>query len=282
MTRAPGHPSPRCLVALAAVFVPSVAAAADPQQPPDTCYSAPVDGQTLQRAGKLLEARQRFAACARNTCPKEIVADCSRWLGEVQAATPSVVVAAVDGRHREAVDARVSIDGKPAVEVTAFAVDVDPGHHAFVFQRAGSADVTVDLLLREGEKNREVAATFDANAETVAPTAPARLTTRPVPTSAWVAGGVGVVGLASFGTFGALGVGQRGADHCDTGCGLSQKDGVDSKFIVADVSLGVAAAGLAVATWLYFARPAVERPVSALLDFRALPGGALASVGSRF
>jgi hypothetical protein len=269
------------LVVASVVLFPSVAAASDPQ-PADACYSAPVEGQTLQRAGKLLDARERFAACARNTCPREIVSDCTRWLGEVEAATPSVVVAAVDRQHRDAVDARVSIDGKPAVGVTAFAIEVDPGHHTFVFRRDGSPDVAIDLLLRQGEKNREVAATFDSSAGSAPEAVPATAVVRPVPGSAWAAAAVGVLGLASFGAFGALGVGQRGSDHCDTGCGPSQKNGVDSKFVAADVSLGVAAVGFGVATWLFFARAPAQRPASALLDFRVLPGGGFASVGSRF
>ena len=40
------------------------------------CFSAPVEGQKLRQAGKLLAARERFLACAQKECPKEIVGDC--------------------------------------------------------------------------------------------------------------------------------------------------------------------------------------------------------------
>jgi hypothetical protein len=284
MTETPRRAVSRCLAVAASVLVPSlpsIAAASDPQ-PADACYSKPVEGQTLQRAGKLLDARERYAACALATCPKEIVSDCARWLGDVEAATPSVVVAAVDEKGRDAVDVRVSVDGKPPLDVGAFAIKVDPGRHTFVFQRSGSPDVTVDMLLREGEKNRQVPVTFAAPAGARAEAAPATVSARPVPAAAWVAGAVGALGLAGFATFGALGVGQRGSDHCDTGCTSSEKQGVDSTFLVADASLAVAAVGLGVATWLYLARPSVRRPASAAFDVRVLPGGGLASVGLSF
>jgi hypothetical protein len=62
----------------------------------DPCLTAPVDGQKLHKAGKLVEARDRFAVCARNTCPGEIVQDCTRWSREIDEALPSVVMAAQD------------------------------------------------------------------------------------------------------------------------------------------------------------------------------------------
>jgi hypothetical protein len=257
------------------------AAAAEPPQQ-DACFSAPVEAQKLQRDGRLLEARERFAACARNTCPPEIVTDCARWVTDVNAAIPSVVMAARDGQRRDVVDARVSIDGRAGVEVTGRAIPLDPGSHKFVFQSLGHPDVAVDVLLREGEKNREVSATLSDRWAPAPPAPRSDAGDRPVPASVWIVGGVGTLGLASFSAFGALGVAARSADHCDTGCTQTQKGDVDSKFMIANVSLGVAVVGLGVATWLFLARPATERPPSALVDLRAVPGGGVAVLGSRF
>lgn len=261
------------------------AASAD-SAPADPCFSAPVEGQKLQREGRLIEARDRFASCARNTCPAEIVTDCSRWMSEVEAASPSVVVAVRDAQRRDILDVRVSVDGKPSGVVSSRAMALDPGAHTFVFQRPGSPDVTVDVLLREGEKNREVAASLDTSAGAsvgaASPPGEAWVAERPVPASAWIAGGFGVLGLAGFATFGALGIGARGTDHCDTGCTQSQKEAVDSKYTIANVSLGVGVLALGAAAWLYLTRPAIERPASAFVDVRALPGGAFAAVGSTF
>jgi hypothetical protein len=253
--------------------------------PVDPCFAAPVEGQKLQREGKLIEAGKRFAFCARPTCPSEIVGDCARWLGEVEAATPSVVFAARDAQRRDVFDVRVSIDGKPAVDVKSRAIPLDPGPHKVVFQHPGSADVPVDVMLREGEKNREVAASFVTSGGAV-PASPrpgdAARAEHPIPPSVWIAGGTGMVAMAGFATFGALGISERGSDHCDTGCAQPQKDAVDTKFLIANISLGVGVVGLGVAAWLYLTRPVTERPASAFLDLRPLPGGGFAVVGSRF
>lgn len=270
-----------CLCVAWVVLDAAPSAAAD-SAPVDPCFAAPVEGQKLQREGKLLEARERFAFCARDTCPSVIVGDCARWMSDVEAASPSVVALARDAQHHDVLDVHVSIDGKPPVDLTSRAISLDPGAHRLVFQHPGSPDAAVDVMLREGEKNREVAAMFDTGAVAVSPPREAPGVERPVPASAWIAGGVGVLGLASFATFGALGVSARGSDHCDTGCTQSQKDAVDSKYLIANISLGVGVVALGAAAWFYFTRPATERPASAFVDVRALPGGGFAVIGSKF
>ncbi len=225
---------------------------------PQECLTAPVEGQKLQRDGKLIEARDRFATCSLHSCPAEVVEDCVRWTREVDDALPSVVTAARDAAGRDLPDVRVSVDGQPPVELSARAIRLDPGTHRFVFQRTGSADVEAAVIVREGEKNRQVVATFGAPASqrTAAPdsTSPRR----PVPMSAWLAGGVAAVAFVGFATFGTLGVMDRATNHCDTGCAGDQKSAVDTKFWIADAALGVGVVALAVAAWLYLSRPSVE------------------------
>lgn len=273
------------IVALAGALVTAVVAPC--ARADDACLNAPVEGQKLQRAGKLLLARNVFASCARKSCPSEIVQDCTRWVEEVGAALPSVALAARDQDGKDLLDVTVSIDGSSPVAVSARATDVDPGPHHFVFRRAGAADVTVERLLREGEKAREVVATFGAPKAAlpvVPPPAPQPTeTSRPIPAGAWILGGVGVLAIASFATFGALGVSQRSSDGCDTGCPASQKDTVDTELRVADVSLGVAVVALGAAAWIFFTRKEVERPASsASIGLVHRPGGGLATFGARF
>jgi hypothetical protein len=246
----------------------------------DPCLSAPVDGQKLQKAGKLLAARDKFTACARNTCPGEIVQDCTRWAGEVDAALPTVVMAARDQAGHDLADVTVAIDGAPPVALSARSASVDPGPHTFVFRRGAGTAVEQTTILREGEKNREVVAIFGLPG--AAPRAPTTLE-RPVPVAAWVSAAVGVAGLGVLAVAGSIGVSDRSSEHCDTGCTQSQKNGVDSLFLVADVGMGVGIAGVALATVLFLARPTVERPASsAYVDLRPLPGGGAAFVGGRF
>jgi hypothetical protein len=172
---------------------------------------------------------------------------------------------------------------------------VDPGAHKFVFRRAasvrgpgvdgagaaGGVEVEQVTILREGEKNREVAATFRVPGVTSVSSSSALVTERPVPVSAWVSAAVGVAGLGVLGVAGVLGVSQRSADHCDTGCPQTQKSGVDSLFNVADVGLAVGVVGVGLAAVLFLVRPTVERP-TAYLDVRPAPGGGVAVIGGRF
>lgn len=259
-------------------------------QSADPCLDAPVDGQKLRKAGKLLDARTQFATCARETCPAEIVQRCSRWNEEVQAAIPSVVLAARDAQGHDLSDVTVSVDGAPGAALGTRGIDLDPGEHRFVFQHSGSPDVEQRVIVREGEKHREVVATFGSPTSApvspvsggASPAEPPSSGARPVPVLAWVFGGLGVAALASFGTFGALGVSERSTDHCDTACPSAQKSDVDTKFLIADVSLGVGVVSLAVATWLFLSRPSVATTSTAYIDLRPTTGGGVAVVGSRF
>jgi hypothetical protein len=271
------------LAALALLAWPAREARSDEN---DECLKAPVEGQQLQRDGKLIDAHDRFVKCASRSCPPEIVQDCTRWAREVDEATPSVVVAARDAQGHELTDVLVSIDGAAPTQGGARAIPLDPGPHKFVFVRTGHAEIVDQAVLHEGEKNREVVATYPSPVSSKLenePRAPLPLS-RPVPVLVWVAGGVSVAAFAVFGTFGALGVSERSADHCGppSGCPQSEKSVVDTKFIVADVGLGVGVVALGVAAWQFFARPSIPRQGAAIVDFHAVSGGGVATLGGRF
>jgi hypothetical protein len=260
------------------------------------CFEAPVEGQKFERAGKLTAARALFETCSRNTCPAEIVEDCTRWAQRVDEALPSVVVAARDAQGRDVVDATVSVDGAPAVPLSARAMTLDPGTHRFVFKRNTSETIERQVMLREAEKNREVAVTFAGPKQPeVAPAVTTADSVGAAPPLFWIAGGVGVAAIGSFAVFGALGVGERGSDDCGNGCPPSQKNSVDTKLRIADVSLGVGVLTLGVATWSYLARSHVEagrassrapsRPSSsgsAFFDVTSIRAGGVAVIGTRF
>jgi hypothetical protein len=273
----------------------------------DVCLITPVDGQKLRRAGKLLDARAKFSTCARPSCPREIVERCTRWTEETQTAIPSVVLVARDPQGRDLSDVAVSIDGAAAAPIATGGVELDPGEHVFLFQRGGSPNVEERIILREGQKDRQVVATLvvpgstparaqeatSSRAPAAAPAAAPEATReaapeatpeapRPVPTLTWVLGGVGLAALGSFGTFAALGVSERSSDHCDTGCTPSEKSDVDTKLLIADVSLGVGVVAIVAATWLYLARPSVTPSTASFVDVRPVRSGAVALFGARF
>jgi hypothetical protein len=254
----------------------------------DVCLSAPVEGQKLQRAGNLMRARERFAQCAQKACPPQIVQDCTQWSQDVERALPSVVVAARGAQGEDIVDARVSIDGQPPVLVTARAIELDPGPHHFVFSHAASPDVSIDALLREGEKNREIRATLRGEPAPARPPPSDSISIREgeavriVPPASLIAGGLAVGGLGVFAVLGTMGVVRRGNDHCATGCLAADKNSVDADFVAADVGLGVGLVATGVAAWLYLARPKAARAPTALFDVSPSRTGALATFGLRF
>jgi hypothetical protein len=246
----------------------------------DSCLTSPVEGQKLRRADKLIDAHARFSQCARRTCPARIVQECTRWLHEVDDITPSVVAAARDAQGADLLDARLSIDGQPPAELSARAVVLDPGPHKLVFSRPGSADIEQDVLLREGERDRVITATFKAK-EPPPPPPPPPIVERPVPLVVWILGGAAVVGGVTFATFGALGVSERGSDCAAAGCTQSQKDSIETKFRVGDVSLGLGVIALATGGVFFFTRPTVEKPgLGYLVMSPTLGGGVAAVVGS--
>ncbi len=266
----------------------------------DPCLSTPVEGQKLQRAGKLLEARSRFEVCARDTCPEVVSQSCKRWLAQVEADLPSVQFSARDQDGLDVSDVEVSIDGKPAMTPGPGAVDIDPGEHTFVFRHQGSVNVTRRVVIDKGTKKVGVSVIFSpAPARTPAPSASrpqqrrdterqsASGPSRPVPTLSWVLGGIGVAGLASFATFGTLGLVQRGGSNCAQsaphGTFNSCQSSAFTKFRVADILLGVAVVGLGAATWVYLKRPTIyERSTAFAVGVAPTAHGAIAAVGATF
>lgn len=263
----------------------------------DPCLTAPVEGQKLQRAGKLLEARQSFATCARSTCPGVVSKACKRWLSQVNADVPSVRLSARDDHGQELRGIQVSIDGKPAVPLASSPVELDPGKHKFVFHSGGSADQTRYVVLEDDGTTTQVSVTFPSapppersesspHVEQGTQKKPGE-PKRPVPVASWVLGGVGSAALLGFATFGTLGLVQRGSSNCAQSAPPSTFDscqtGVHDKFRGADISLAIGVVALGAATWLYVERPTVKEGSAALaVGVAPTARGAVATVRTTF
>ncbi|HVY46592.1 MAG TPA: hypothetical protein VHB21_11975 [Minicystis sp.] len=243
------------------------------------CVRAYETAQTERRAGHLAASRAALTECLRPRCPPALTRDCVTWLDEVDAATPTVVLAARDARGAARTDVEVEDAGKRiAPRLDGAPVALDPGEHHLVFRGADGARAEVVVTLREGEKGRHVEATLAsrtapapaaAEAEPgprreAAPPAPAVERARPVPTEAWIFGGIAVAGFATFGVSGALGLAKRGdLEHagCRPRCPAGDVQQVQGAFYAADVALEIGAVTGAIAVALYLLRP--ERPVRA-------------------
>jgi len=176
------------------------------------------------------------------------------------------VVAASDARGHDLVDVTVSFDGKKLTsKLSGMAINVNPGQHTLRFEHDGDGPIEKKVLIREGEKARVIKVQFEPSKTAVIPPKPtsddgALGASGSSKTLAYILGGVGVVGLGSFAYFGLTGSSQRSdlLGRCKGGaCNLpqdqidSRRSSVKTKFLVADISLGVGIVSLGVATYLF-------------------------------
>jgi len=254
----------RLLVAFAAAFLARSAAAQEtpPRDDLHECIDANADGQHLQKAGKLIAATARFAACAREACPVEVRANCAELLARVQDSTPTIVVDACDRAGDDTTVVAMSIDGVGrASALDGRAMTMDPGEHVLRFELPGAPAIEQRIVVVEGQKNRIVTADFTGEGarhrcHQPAPPLPAP-THRTVPPATWVLGAVAVAAVGAFAYFGISGlVALNNLDQCKPGCAPSDYDDMALRYYLADGSLALAATSLATAIVVYFARPA--------------------------
>lgn len=171
----------------------------------------------------LLRARSMLQACTRMECKEWLVADCSRWLGEVEARIPTVVFAAKNTAGRDLTDVRVL--NKAGEEIVSsldgHAIDVEPGAHTFVFVMRDGKRREQNALVREGAKSQAITATFDASPEELARANPPGRGERPPEAPRplrWVGygtAGLGLVGLGIGGLFGLQAISKKNEARCD-------------------------------------------------------------------
>jgi len=252
----------RSLFAIAsAVFATTQAGA----QTKAECLASFDHGQELRNRSRLREARDEFKLCARAACSPPVRKDCSERLEEVMRDMPTLVLGARLSTGVDLPDVALFVDGERVTPEPGGAVPVDPGLHAVRFERPPYAPQVQEVLARIGEKSRLVLATFPAAYERpeVRPetsTAPARSESSPSPW-AWILGGIGVAALGSFTFFAITGTQKHSQleDSCKPACSSDEIGQVRTRFIAADVSLGVGLVALGVATYLFVVKPHPQR-----------------------
>jgi hypothetical protein len=296
--------------ALRVVLFLGVAAAASPigaaygEDEKLACISASEKAQQLRDEGKLMQQRLQLLICTRDICPNAVRKDCSAWLGTLDASLPTVVFSAQDAEHHDLIQVRVSVDGTRMIEaLDGKAVPIDPGPHTFRFESEGRKPVEQSVLIREGEQRRTVTVQFSAEPGPATvigaglppppepPPEPHPDTKKPgsapIPTAAYVLGGVGIAALGGFIGFGITGNSELSdlRSNCKPSCAPSDVDAARTKYIVADAMLGTSIVALGIATILVLTRgPAV--PKTKALDLHIAPfspsGSLGSSVGLRF
>jgi hypothetical protein len=231
----------------------------------DACATASDNAQPLRKAGHLGAAKRQLLVCVNKSCPAMVRDDCVSQLSEIEKAMPTVVFAAMDAEDRDLSAVQVRMDGEPLVDhLDGTSVPVDPGEHTFQFEVAGSVVVSRTVVLREGERDRRVVVSFTAPQRTTVPSArhgepEAESATSPTLWPAYVAVGVGVLGLAAGVIFTVSAINQNStlAGECtlpNSGCDpryQPQLDILHKDQVLAGIGYGVAAVGAGLGTYLF-------------------------------
>ena len=231
----------------------------------ESCTQAHAAGQREENAGQLKEALVSFRECASDpSCPAPIRNECTSLYGTVENRLPTLVFSVVDDAGNDLTDVRVTsgdvaiangLDGRP--------VAINPGLHELRFELPGGEVLTKSVAVRQGEKDRIVAmkvpksalgsaAPASAASETAASEGSEADRRFSVPLASWISYGVGAAALVSWGTFALVGRNQeKGLVECSPECTSTKRDdydGMKRNYLIADISLGVAAVAVAAGT----------------------------------
>jgi hypothetical protein len=277
-----------------------------------SCAQAYESAQESRAAGQLQETQKRLSICARPECPSFVQKDCARWLDEVGRELPSVILRAEGVDAAAAGEMQVTLDGQALPNAFGGGpIALDPGRHELVAESPGRSRVARIIVAQQGVQNRAVTLDF---APEPAPAASADVTVdagssgSPLRPYAYVAWGLGAVGLGTFAVLGTLGrADERAAkDDCPKGtpnreevepgtCYLpdfnERKRIYEREFVLADVGLVTGILGAAAGTVLFILSASDGASSSSdsgsdeaglHLDVAPAPGGGYASVGGAF
>ncbi len=289
------------------------------------CAQAYEQAQVSRNEGRLKGAQEQLRLCVRDVCPDFIKSDCGQWLSEVAAELPSIILAARDAEGKDLIKVKVTANDQVLTEaLDGRALEVDPGQYSLVFEYEGKK-VEQSLVVSQGEKNRVIRVKFEPDfidtdgdsiedkqdrcpavagvlenggcpADVELPPPGGDSGVNPLMIGAYAGWGVGVIGLAGFAFFGVQGRADETAalDECgdpeDT-CTQPRKDelqaGVDDKFLLANIGLGVGIAGAAAGTVLFFLAQGEDTDRAATqdeltFDLRPTQGGSYFSLSGKF
>ncbi len=264
-----GPPRPLTPLAIAAVVLVGLSigdARAQARRPEavDACISASETAQLERAAGRLESARIELSRCLASDCPALIRRDCEAYLADVEKATPTVVFRVRDERG-DVEGAEIRVDGAAkAVSVDGRARAFDPGPHDVEVVLANRPPVRTRFVAEETVKGRivEIQLPVEARPSPSATIAvPRGRPTEGLTTGALLAtiglAGLSVVGL---GTFTIVGLGADAdyrelRDTCGSRCEPGRADDLKTRFLVADVALGVSVVALAASALVYVLGP---------------------------
>jgi hypothetical protein len=287
------------LAAALAFVLASPEAVADVRAEKAACFDAAEQGQLFRYNGDLVGARERLMACATTECPVAVAHDCTKWLGEVIEALPSLAIHAKDSRGHDVIGAAVLIDGRRvAVQLGGVAVAINPGAHRIRLETPAGVTYEEKILLVEGQKDRVLDATFPvdlnldgtrAKAPPVQPEVARGGHTVDAVALAFAAVGVSGIALATYFEL----AGQSEYRALEKGCGLSgtcYPSAIDSSkgklYYGAPITFGVGLLSMGTAATVFFLGHHPPSPAaSATWQFGVTPlawGGMMGIAARRF
>jgi hypothetical protein len=214
-------------------------------------------------------------------------AECMKFLDQVEAATPSIVVSIEpegEAAARFSVNdsAEKAVDGRPIV--------LDPGPHVVRASAPGYEKAERRFILSAGEKLKRIElrlapvpiATEQPAPKRDTPPAPAAESVERRPNwLPWIlASTFAAAGAAGFAYWGVTArSSETELDRCRPGCAQSQVDGVKRDYLLSNVSLGVGLSGVA-AMIVWFALEPDKPAPRATGGTRVLPAVSIAGTSA--
>jgi hypothetical protein len=263
----------------------------------EECLEAHGRGQDQRDSGRLTSAKQTFLSCAQSSCPPLVQADCARFGEELDRIVPTVSFAARDTLGGDLPDTIAYVDDQNvALRLDdGRSYDLDPGKHTIRFVHDGH-ETKVSIVLSQGEKGRNVIATFaDGVVASSTPAPQPAVVKARRPLAPLLVAGIGAAAAITGGVLVVVGVKDVpaacsiGTRECTAPPGDPSLDQAHRGVTLANFGIGVGVGGAALlaggAIW-YFAQPA-RPPVEAASIFPPIApwigtrSGGL-SVSSRF
>jgi len=247
----------RSPVSLSLCAIVAVLASATPVQADEIeeCAAAAEKGQDLRDQSKLVEARESILRCAQSTCPKMVRGDCEKWLPEIEARIPTVVLHVVDDAGSDLVAVKVERNGAAWLDkLDGAAIQMNPGATKLKFSAEGFEPVDKEIVVAESQRGRivEIALKRAGSSGAPSPTAPDDIAEADdgggpgiLP---WALLGVGVAGLGTFAVTQILASGE--VSDVEDGCGKTKTcadaelDPIRTKLTISAIGLGVGIAGV--------------------------------------